>query len=318
VGTYVVRRLLLSIFLIGVVATILFFSIHLLPGDPAVLILGGDSAQPTPEQIARVRGRLGLDRPLAVQYVSWLARVARGDLGTSLVDDRPVATDLANRLPRTLQLVVPATIVSVVAGVPFGMFAARRHGRLADPAASAAALVGFSMPVFVTGMLLVLLFSLRLGWLPPAGYVAFGEDPRGFLHHLILPVLALSAAPLATTMRMTRSAFLEHAALDYVRTARAKGLGERAVAWRHVLRNALLPVVTVVGLQVGSMFAGAVLVEYIFSWPGLNALLLNSLGTRDYPMIQGVVLLAAVLFVLVNLLTDLCYVVVNPRIRYGG
>jgi peptide/nickel transport system permease protein len=243
--------------------------------------------------------------------------VSRGDLGTSLVDDRPVVTDLANRLPRTLQLVVPATLVSLALGIPLGMFAARRRGRLADPAASTVALVGFSMPVFVVGMLLVLLFSLSLGWLPPTGYVPFGEDPGGFLRHLVLPVLALAVAPLATTMRMTRSSFLEQTSLEYVRTARAKGLGEGAVAWRHILRNALLPVVTVVGLQVGSMFAGAVLVEYIFSWPGLNALLLGSLGTRDYPMIQGVVLLAAVLFVAVNLLTDLCYAVVNPRIRYG-
>jgi peptide/nickel transport system permease protein len=234
-----------------------------------------------------------------------------------MVDDRPVARDLANRLPRTLQLVVPASALAVAAGIPLGMFAARRRGRLADPAASAAALAGFSMPVFVTGTLLVVVFSLTLGWLPPAGYVPFAEDPWGFLRHLALPVLALSAAPLATTMRMTRSSFLEHAALDYVRTARAKGLGERTVARRHVLRNALLPVVTVVGLQVGTMFAGAVLVEYIFSWPGLNALLLNSLGTRDYPVIQGVVLLAAALFVAVNFLTDLCYALINPRIRYG-
>jgi peptide/nickel transport system permease protein len=173
------------------------------------------------------------------------------------------------------------------------------------------------MTVFVTSMLLVLGFSLTLGWLPPTGYVPFGEDPGGFLRHLVLPVVALALAPLATTMRMTRSAYLEQAALDYVRTARAKGLAEAAVARRHVLRNALLPVVTVVGLQVGSMFAGAVLVEYVFSWPGLNTLLLSSLGTRDYPMIQGVVLLAASLFVGVNLVTDLCYALINPRIRYG-
>jgi peptide/nickel transport system permease protein len=315
--TYVLRRLGLSLVLLLVVATVLFFSIHLLPGDPALLVLGGDAAQASPEQIARVRARLGLDRPLAVQYVTWLVRVGRGDLGTSLVDDRPVAVDLAHRLPRTLQLVVPATLVAAVAGVPLGMLAARRRGGVIDPVTSATALVGFSVPVFVTGMLLVLLFSLTLGWLPPAGYVPFAEDPRGFLRHLVLPVLALSAAPLATTMRMTRSSYLEQASLDYVRTARAKGVAEGAVARRHVLRNALLPVVTVIGLQVGSMFAGAVLVEHIFSWPGLNLLLLSSLGSRDYPMIQGVVLLAAALFVAVNLLTDLCYAVVNPRIRHG-
>jgi peptide/nickel transport system permease protein len=313
---YILRRTGLSLVLLFVVATILFFSIHLLPGDPALLVLGGDAAQPTPEQIAMVRAKLGLDRPLYAQYVTWLRQVLQGDLGRSLVDDRPVARDLANRLPRTLQLVIPATLLATAVGVPLGMFAARRRGRLADPLASSTALMGFSVPVFVVGMLLVALFSITLGWLPPAGYVPFGEDPWGFLRYLILPTLALSAAPTAITMRMTRSSFLEQASLDYVRTARAKGLPEPAVAWRHVLRNALLPVVTVVGLQVGSMFAGAVLVEYIFSWPGLNTLLLNSVSTRDYPIIQGVVLLAAVLFVFVNLITDLCYAFINPRIRY--
>ena len=313
---YLLRRTGLSLLLLFVVATILFFSIHLLPGDPVLLILGGDAAQPTPEQIATVRAKLGLDKPLWLQYVTWLQRVIRGDLGRSLVDDRPVARDLANRLPRTLQLVVPATLIATALGVPLGMFAARRRGRLADPLASSTALLGFSMPVFVVGMLLVALFSITLGWLPPTGYVPFGEDPLGFLRHLILPAVALAAAPMAITMRMTRSSFLEQSSLDYVRTARAKGLPEPAVAWRHVLKNALLPVVTVVGLQIGGMFAGAVLVEYIFSWPGLNTLLLNSISTRDYPIIQGVVLLAAVLFVFVNLITDLCYAFVNPRIRY--
>jgi peptide/nickel transport system permease protein len=317
VWRYLVRRLALSALLLLVVATILFFGIHLLPGDPAILILGGDSAHATPEQLARVRARLGLDRPLPVQYLSWLGRVARGDLGTSLLDDRSVAADLMNRLPRTLQLIGPAALLALVVGVPLGVFAARRRGAWADPAASAAALVGFSMPVFVAATLLVVVFSLRLEWLPPAGYVPFGESLAGFLRHLALPVVALAAAPIATVMRMTRSAFLEQAALDYVRTARAKGLAEPDVARRHVLRNALLPVSAVVGLQVGSMFAGAVLVEYVFSWPGLNALLLNSLGSRDYPMIQGVVLLGATLFVLVNLLTDLGYAILNPRIRYG-
>jgi peptide/nickel transport system permease protein len=314
--TYLLRRLGASAVLLFVVATILFFSIHLLPGDPILLILGGDAAQPTPEQIASIQTKLGLDKPLWLQYFTWLERVAEGDLGRSLVDDRLVARDLANRLPRTLQLVIPATLLSTAAGVSLGMFAARRRGRLADPIASSTALMGFSMPVFVVGMLLVALFSITLGWLPPTGYVPFGEDPAAFLRHLILPTLALSAAPMAITMRMTRSSFLEQSSLDFVRTARAKGLPESAVAWRHVLRNALLPVVTVVGLQIGGMFAGAVLVEYIFSWPGLNTLLLNSISTRDYPIIQGVVLLAAVLFVFVNLLTDLCYALINPRIRY--
>ncbi|HZS32777.1 MAG TPA: ABC transporter permease [Methylomirabilota bacterium] len=314
---YLLRRFGLAAALLWVVATVLFFSIHVLPGDPALLILGGDAAQATPEQLRRVRARLGLERPLPVQYLSWLAGVAQGDLGTSLLDDRPVARDLANRLPRTLQLVIPATVLAVTLGIPLGTFAARRRGRLADPAASAAALAGFSMPVFVVGMLLVLVFSLQLGWLPPTGYVEPGEDLGGFLRHLALPVLALAAAPLATVMRMTRSSYLDEAGRDFVRTARAKGLGEGRIARRHVLRNALLPVAAVVGLQVGSMFAGAVLVEHIFSWPGVNALLLNALGTRDYPVIQGVVLLGSALFVLVNLVTDLCYAVLNPRIRHA-
>jgi peptide/nickel transport system permease protein len=313
---YVLRRVGVSILLLFMVATILFFSIHLLPGDPIILILGGDTAQPTPEQIEMVRVKLGLDKPLWLQFATWLKRVSQGDLGRSLVDERSVARDLANRLPRTLQIVIPATIVATALGVPLGMFAARRRGRIADPATSAVALLGFSMPVFVVGMLFVVVFSLELGWFPPTGYVAFGENPKEFFRHLVLPVLALAAAPMAITMRMTRSSFLEQSALDYVRTARAKGLPEPTVAWRHVLRNALLPVVTVIGLQAGSMFAGAVLVEYIFSWPGLNLLLLNSISTRDYPIIQGVVLLAAVMFVLVNLITDLCYAVINPRIRY--
>jgi peptide/nickel transport system permease protein len=316
VWKYVLRRAGVSLLLLFLVATLLFFSIHLLPGDPTLLILGGDSAQPTPEQIAMVRAKLGLDQPLYVQYTAWLARVLQGDLGQSLVDDRPVARDLANRLPRTLQLVIPATLVAAALGMSLGMFAARRRGRMADPMASAVALLGFSMPVFVVGMLLVVVFSLQVGWLPPAGYVAFSEDPKDFFRHLILPVMALAVAPMAITMRMTRSSFLEQSSLDYVRTARAKGLPEARVAWRHVLRNALLPVVTVIGLQAGSMFAGAVLVEYIFSWPGLNLLLLNSISTRDYPIIQGVVLLAAAMFVLVNLATDLCYALINPRIRY--
>ena len=315
-GTYLLRRLGLAAVLLWVVATVLFFSIHLLPGDPALLILGGDAAQASPEQIARVRARLGLDRPLWVQYAAWLGKVTRGDLGTSLIDERSVARDLANRLPRTLQLVVPATALAVGVGVPLGMFAGRRRGRLADPAASAVALAGFSMPVFVVGMLLVLVFSLRLAGsrrrgachparrrrLPPPSRAA-GDRARG------RPAGDRDADDAIELSRGSGPGFR--------RTARAKGLAERVVAWRHVLRNALLPVTSIVGLQVGSMFAGAVLVEYIFAWPGINALLLNSLGTRDYPVIQGVVLLGSALFVLVNLATDLCYGLVNPRIRHG-
>jgi peptide/nickel transport system permease protein len=212
---------------------------------------------------------------------------------------------------------VPASLVAVATGIPLGVFAARRRGRVADPAASAAALVGFSMPVFVTGMLLVVVFSLTLGWLPPAGYVPFAEDPGGFLRHLALPVLALAAAPLATTMRMTRSSFLEHAGLDYVRTARAKGVAEGVVVRRHALWNALLPVVTLVGLHLGLLLSGAVLTETIFALPGLGRLTITSVLARDYPVVQGVVLIGAVIFVVANLAVDVLYAWLDPRIRYS-
>jgi peptide/nickel transport system permease protein len=317
VRAYLLRRFFIAIVLLWVVASVVFFSIYLLPGDPAHIILGGLDANPSPEQLEAVRARLGLDRPIATRYLDWLGQLARGDFGRSIITNRPVAADLSVRLGRTLQLIVPAMLVAMAVGVPAGVYAARRRGTIMDPLASTVTLLGFSVPVFVTGPILVYVFSLSFRWLPSGGYATLADGLPRFLAHLVLPALALAAAPMATAMRMSRSSVLEQLPLDYVRTARSKGLAEAGVMKAHVLRNAYLPVLTIMGLQVGSMFAGSVIVEAVFNWPGMNAFLLQSIGLRDYPVIQAVVLVASAIFITMNLLTDVSYAVLDPRIRYG-
>jgi peptide/nickel transport system permease protein len=317
VKAYLLRRAAIAAVLLWVVASVVFFSIYLLPGDPAHIILGGMDANPTPEQLRAVRAKLGLDRPVLARYVDWLGHLTRGDFGRSLVTDRPVTVDLTVRLTRTLQLIVPSITLALVSGVPAGVFAARRRGTVLDPVASGVMLLGFSVPVFVIGPLLVYVFALWLKVLPSGGYVHPLESLSGFLGHLVLPSIALAAAPMATAMRMARSSVLEQLPLDYVRTARSKGLGEQAVMRAHVLRNALLPVLTIVGLQIGAMFAGSVIVEAVFNWPGMNSYLLQAIGQRDYPVIQAVVFAASAIFISVNYLTDVGYAVLDPRIRYG-
>jgi peptide/nickel transport system permease protein len=317
VKAYLVRRAVIAAVLLWVVASVVFFSIYLLPGDPAHIILGGMDANPTPEQLRAVRAKLGLDRPILARYLDWVGHVARGDFGRSLVTDRPVTRDLSMRLARTLQLIVPSIALAIASGVPAGVFAARRRGTVLDPLASGIMLLGFSVPVFVVGPLLVYVFALLLKVLPSGGYVPPAESPLGFLGHLVLPSIALAAAPMATAMRMARSSVLEQLPLDYVRTARSKGLGEGDVMRAHVLRNALLPVLTIVGLQIGAMFAGSVIVEAVFNWPGMNSYLLQAIGQRDYPVIQAVVFAASAIFISVNFMTDVGYAVLDPRIRYG-
>jgi peptide/nickel transport system permease protein len=317
VKRYLLRRLTSAVVLLWTVGSIVFFSVYLLPGDPAQIILGGLEAHPSPEQLRSVREHLGLDRPILTQYLDWSGGILRGNLGRSLVSDRPVTRDLAVRLLRTLQLIVPAVALSTALGVPAGVYAARSRSTLMDPLVSGLTLLGFSVPVFVIGPILVSIFTLWLRLLPPGGYVGPGESPVDFAAHLILPAVALAAAPMATAMRMTRSSVLEELSLDYVRTARSKGLAEARVVGHHVLRNALLPVLAVLGLQVGAMFAGSVLVETIFNWPGMNLFLLQALGQRDYPIIQAVVLVAAAIFIGVNVVIDATYAVIDPRIRYG-
>lgn len=315
-GAYLIRRTITTIILLYLIVTVVFLLLHLLPGDPALAVLGGIDANPTPEDIERVRERLGLDRPLYEQYIDYLSNIVQLDFGESFVNGRPVSQDLFARLPRTMMLIVPAIIVAVLIGMPLGIIAARFRRSLLDPAVSSVALIGFSMPVFVIGLLLVYLFSIQLGWLPANGYVDPRDDFVGFLKRALLPIITLSLGPMAITMRMTRSSMLEQMGLDYVRTARAKGLAELTTLYRHVLRNALLPVVTVVALQFGAMFAGSVLVESIFNWPGVNSYLLTAIGVRDYPVVQGVVAVVASIFVLINFLTDVSFALFDPRIRH--
>ena len=314
---YLARRMIHTVILVFVIITIVFLMVHLIPGDPAIMILGGEDATPSAQDIATVRSQLGLDKPLYRQYGEWLGHLTQLDLGTSFTTHQAVTTTLVHRLPRSLMLGLPAVILAALLGVPLGIAGARLRETHWDPIISAIALLGFSVPVFVTGVLLVLFFAVDLGWLPSGGYVNPFHDGVGFLKAALLPILALAMGPLAVNMRMTRSSVLEELGLDYVRTARAKGLAERPVILAHVLRNSLLPVITVMGLQIGGLFSGSILVEFIFNWPGIGQLFFSAISQRDYPVVQGVVLIVALAFVLVNLLTDISYAVLDPRIRFG-
>ena len=315
-GAYLIRRTISTIILLYLIITAVFLLLHLLPGDPALAVLGGIDANPSPEDIEQVRERLGLDRPLYVQYIDYLTDVVRLDFGESFVSGRSISEDIGTRLPRTMMIIVPAIIVAVIVGMPLGIIAARYRQSIIDPTVSAVALLGFSVPVFVIGLLLVYVFAIRLGWLPANGYVDPRDDLVEYLKRSALPIVTLSLGPMALTMRMTRSSMLEQLGLDYVRTARAKGLSELTTLYRHVLRNALLPIVTIVALQFGAMFAGSVLVESIFNWPGVNTYLLTAIGVRDYPAVQGVVAVVASIFVLINFLTDISFAFFDPRIRH--
>lgn len=315
-GAYVIRRAIATLILLYLIVTVVFLLLHLLPGDPAMTVLGGIDSNPSEEDIARVRAELKLDRPLYEQYVTYLGNTARLDLGESFVNGRSVSGDLFTRLPRTMMIIVPAIVLAVLLGIPLGILAARYRRTLADPAISSVALLGFSTPVFVSGLLMVYLFAIQFDWLPANGFVAPSDDFIEFLKRAAMPIVTLMLGPMAITMRMTRSSMLEQMGNDYVRTARAKGLGEITILRRHVLQNALLPVVTVVALQFGAMFAGSVLVEFLFNWPGVNTYLLSSISVRDYPVVQGVVLVIATIFVLINFLTDISFALFDPRIQH--
>lgn len=314
---YLGRRLLQTVLTTFVVISAIFMLIHVLPGDPALTILGGLAGTPTEEQIEMVRERLGLEYSLGEQYVRYLSNLMRGDLGRSFVNNRPVITDIGLRIPRTLQIVIPAILLAAVAGIPLGILASTHRGRLLDFFVSGSSVIAFSLPAFVSGLLLVWVFAIQLRWVPSGGYVRPSVDFVSFLSRIILPVITLAVGPAGMAMRMTRSSTLEQLNLDYVTTARAKGIDERRVVYRHVLRNSLIPVVTALGLQMGRMFAGAVIVEAVFNWPGVNSLLLQSVLDRDYPVIQGVILVVSLMFILINLATDLTYGFIDPRIRYG-
>jgi ABC-type dipeptide/oligopeptide/nickel transport system permease component len=307
---------MISLLLILLVETIVFSLIHLLPGDPVMVILGSEHT-PDPAVIQAVRAQLGLDQPLPVQYVRWLSKLMRGDLGESLVDGSSVSDAIAERLPRTLELVGVAMALATLFGIPLGIFAALRWNQGWDRLLSVLGTLGISTPVFVVGALLVLVFGVTLRWLPVAGYTPITDSWTEHLRRLTLPAITLALGPMAIITRMTRSSMLEVLRQDYVRTARAKGMREWLVVTRHMLRNALVPIVTVIGLQMGTLIGGSVLVEYIFNWPGLSTLLITSLGRRDYPMVQGVILTSASLFILFNMLVDMSYGYLDPRVRYS-
>ncbi len=305
---YIGRRLLASIPILLGVTTLVFFMLRLLPGDPVEVMLAesGGSAQ----AITQLRAELGLDDPLYVQYGRFLFSTLRGDLGRSLFTNRPVLQTIGEQLPSTIELAVAGTLLAIVMGVGLGILAAVNHNTWIDSLCMAVAVSGVSMPIFWSGLLLILLFSTTLHWLPATG--------QGGLRHLILPALVLGFASSGMVARLVRSGMLDVLNQDYIVTARAKGLGERTIVYRHALKNALIPVITVVGLQFGFLLGGAVVTETIFSRQGIGRLVVDAILWKDFPVVQGVVLLAAVIYTLVNLTVDVAYAVADPRIHHDG
>jgi peptide/nickel transport system permease protein len=297
------------------VSVIIFLVLHLAPGDPAEIMLG---SQATQADLERLRAELGLTQPLYVQYVHWVGLVARGDLGRSIWMKRPVLNEVLGRFKATLVLTGAALVLSTAAGLALGIASAIRPNSLLDRLSAVASLFGASMPVFWLGIVLMVVFALWLGWLPASGMFApyGGGDLRDLLVHLALPAVTLAAASVTIIARLTRSTMLETLGQDYIRTARAKGVVERAVVLRHGLKNALIPIVTVVGVQAGYLLGGAVLTETVFAWPGVGTLMVQGILARDFPLVQGCVLVVALSFVLINLAVDLLYAWLDPRIRY--
>ncbi len=294
------------------VSVLVFCLQQLMPGDPAV-VMAGDSADP--QTVAQIRAELWLDRPLPAQYVHWLGNVLHGRLGYSWRNREDVAALIGEKLPVTAQLAVMAFLIGAAIGVPAGVLAAVRRNSVWDYLANAVGLAGLSIPTFWLGIMMILLFSVRLGWLPPSGYVALTEDCARSLATTIMPAFVLGGAIAAVLMRHTRSAMLGAMGQDFIRTARAKGLPERVVVLRHALRNALIPVVTLGALELGTLLSGAVLTEQVFSIPGFGKMIVDAVFNRDYPVVQGVVLVTATLIVVLNLLADVLYVLINPRLR---
>ena len=301
--------------ILGVV-TAVFLLIRLVPGDVVTYMIGLEGSLPQ-GRVEDLKRLFGVDRPLHVQYADYVGNVGRGNLGKSLRTGRPVGPELARRFPVTIQLALMGLLAAIAIGVPIGILAALRRGRLADYLATTFVLIGLSVPSFWLAILLILFFALRLGWLPPTGFISLGESLSENLRHMLLPALSLGLILAAASTRIVRSSLLEVLERQYIRTARAKGLRESAVVLRHALRNALIPVVTVIGLQFGTLLGGTVIIEQIFSLPGIGRYALEGINLRDYPVVQGAVLAIALAFVLVNLFVDLCYGFIDPRIRYG-
>ncbi len=311
---WILRRIAVSVALAWIVATLVFLALHMVPGDPAELLLAAGNVAPDPAAVAELHQKLGLDRPLLDQYLSFLVRLAHGDLGNSLVDDYPVTREIALRLPRTLELIVAGALLAVLLGIPTGTLAAVYRGAF-DRIASVTTAFVLAVPVFVLGTLLILLLAQTLHVMPAGGYTPIDRNPAQHFTLLALPATVIAVGLAAVIFRMTRASVLDALTRDFVRTARAKGLSPSRVLVRHVLRNALIPVLTVLGLHMGTLLGGTVLIEYVFNWPGLSTPLLRAVEARDYPMVVGIVLTVSSLFLLINLVMDILYAVLDPRVR---
>ena len=310
---YVLRRLIATIPVVLIVAVLVFLMLRLTPGDPAAII-AGDNA--TSAQIAAIRTRLGLDQPIFVQFFIWLGNILRGDFGESFFFKMTVAELIRQRLEPTVALATTTIIIAVVVAVPLGVLAAYRHGSWVDRIVMGFSVLGFSVPVFVIGYALIYLFAIRLNWFPVQGYQPIGQGFGGFLHRLVLPSLTLAVIYIALIARMTRASVLEVLSEDYIRTARAKGQVEIKILFRHALKNAAVPIVTVIGLGVALLIGGVVVTESVYTIPGLGRLTVDAVLARDYPTIQAVILLFSLVYVLINLVVDLLYTLFDPRIRY--
>ncbi len=310
---FILRRVAALAATLLLVSLLVFVVVRVLPGDPALIILGLEAS---PDAVARVRQALGLDRPLAIQYVEWVGRALRGDLGHSIQYDLPVTSLVLSRLQVTLPLTLLAAGFMVAAAIPLGVLAATYHRRAADYATMILSQLGVAVPGFWAGLLLILLFSVKLGWVRSGGFDGWGQGPWPAIKSLLLPAAALGLFQFAVLARTTRSAVLEVSREEYVKTARAKGVGEGAVLFRHTLRNAMIPILTVAGIQLGQLMAGSIILESVFYLPGLGRLALNAITARDLPVVQGVVLFVASTIVAINVAVDVLYGVLDPRIRY--
>ena len=318
-GRYLIRRIFLMVPTILIVTFLVFLLLFLSPGDPVLMLVPIDElGQMTDEDMDRMRLKLGLDRPIYVQYADWLGHVFQGDLGRSIHMRRPVSALLAARFPVTLELALLSVLVASIVAIPIGIYTAVRPGSIGDFVGNIVALIGVSAPNFWVALILIVVFAVHLRWLPAGGFARITDDPVRHIERMILPVITLSTALMAVTMRLTRSSMLEVLNEDYVRTARSKGLGQRRIVFVHALKNALIPVVTTVGLQIGRILGGTIVIEVIFSIPGMGKLMLDAIFARDFPIVQGSVLLITLAYMGINLVVDLTYAVIDPRIRYGS
>ncbi len=316
-GFFIVRRLIQAIFIILLVTLIVFFVMRFLPGDPVLVYVSQDTlTAASAEQIAAIRHEFGLDRPLVVQYFSWLVDICQGNLGRSIVLRTKINQEIANALPKTIYMGSIAFALSIILGIPLGIIAAVRRGKWADTLSTLLANLGVTAPIFWVGIILVLIFGLYLRWFPIQGFVWPGDNLLKSIQSIVLPVVCLTVYPMATVARQTRSAVLEVIHQDYIRTAWAKGLSEQAIIVKHVARNSIIPVITLIGLNIRQIFGGQVLVEKVFNIPGMGRLSVDALFNQDYAIVQGVILIIAVVVVLANLLVDISYGWIDPRIRY--